>query len=116
VLAKALAHFPWDDQETFRWLCRHWGKNPDDFSVEVKDHVPDPDSSEAHQDVIVVYLPNGNARRYCPDYGKFWTLKFGTDLKVGYFTPEDASRRGALCGRKGMATPDEGIETESCPS
>jgi hypothetical protein len=66
-------------------------------------HAPSPGHSEVHRDVVVVYLPNGNARRYCPDYGKFWTLKFATDLKVDYFTPEDAERRGlvvwALSGR-----------------
>lgn len=96
MAAKSLTGVTWNEQETFRWLCKRWGKNPDDFRVEVRDHPPDPAGSQVHHDVVVVYLPNGNARRYCPDYGKFWTLKFATDLKVDYFTPEAAESRGLI--------------------
>lgn len=96
VSARSLSAFPWDDQEDFRSLCRRFGKNPDDFSVEVEEHTAGSGESSTHRDVVVVYLPSGKGRCYCPDYGKFWTLKFGVDLKVDYFTPEDRRRRGLV--------------------
>jgi hypothetical protein len=96
VSAMSLSALPWDDQEDFRSLCRRFGKNPGDFRVEVEEHAAGTDGSPNHHDVVVVYLPSGKGRCYCPDYGKFWTLKFGVDLKVDYFTPEDRRRRGLV--------------------
>src|SRR5689334_13723767 len=99
VHAIAFATFSLEERETFQWLCRCERKNPDDFHVEGREHAPDPESSRAHRDVVVRYLPTGKGRRYCPDYGQSWIVKFLDDLEVHYFTPEESFEpRGIVCG------------------
>src|SRR5512139_2284671 len=85
----SLASFSFDERETFQWLCKRKGKDPHDFKVEGREHTPDPESTRIHRDVVVRYLPTGKARRYCPDYGESWVVKFGNDLWAHYFTPQD---------------------------
>ena len=84
------ADFTLDERETFQGVCKWLRKDPDDFKVEGHEHTPDAGASGVHRDVVVRYLPTGKARRYCPDYGRSWLLKFATDLEVHYFTPQDA--------------------------
>jgi hypothetical protein len=85
----SFASFSFDERETFQWLCKRKVKDPDDFKVEGREHVPDPGSTRVHRDVVVRYVPTGKARRYCPDYGTSWIVKFSDDLEVHYFTPQD---------------------------
>jgi hypothetical protein len=73
--------------------------NPDDFHVEGLEHVPHAGGPRVHRDVVVRYLPTAKGRRYCPDYGKSWIVKFLDDLEVHYFTPEESFEpRGIVCG------------------
>ncbi len=91
------ASFSQEERETFQWLCKVERKNPDDFKVEGREHVPDPEGSRVHRDVVVRYMPTGKGRRYCPDYGKSWLVKFVYDLEVHYFAPhEDTGPRGIV--------------------
>lgn len=93
------ASFSLEERETFQWLCRRELKDPDDFKVEGREHVPDPEGSRVHRDVVVRYLPTGKGRRYCPDYGGSWIVKFSDDLDVHYFTPDEPfGPRGIICG------------------
>ncbi|MEJ0040588.1 MAG: hypothetical protein WDO68_31975 [Gammaproteobacteria bacterium] len=97
VRAISFNAFPFEEQETFRWLCKQSMKNPDDFRVEGEEHAPDPGSSRVHRDVVVVYLPNGKGRCYCPDFGSSWIVKFCDDLDVHYFgSRQDAEPRGIV--------------------
>ncbi len=83
------ASFSQDERETFQWLCKRKMKSPDDFKVEGREHAPDPGCPLVHRDVVVRYLPTGKGRRYCPDYGESWIVKFSDDLDLFYFTPQD---------------------------
>jgi hypothetical protein len=83
------ASFSLEERETFQWLCRVERKDPNDFKVEGREHAPDADSSHVHRDVVVRYIPTGRGRRYCPDYGESWIVKFVDDLEVHYFSPQD---------------------------
>jgi hypothetical protein len=85
----AFASFSFDERETFQWLCKRKVKDPNDFRVEGREHAPESGGARVHRDVVVRYLPTGKARRYCPDYGKSWIVKFSDDLEVHYFTPQD---------------------------
>jgi hypothetical protein len=85
------ASFPFEERETFQWLCRRKVKDPADFEVEGYEHSPNPGSSLVHRDVVVRYIPTGKARGYCPDYGESWIVKFSDDLEVHYFTPQDGT-------------------------
>jgi len=86
----SFADFTQEERETFQWLCRRCRKNSEDFKVEGREHAPDPGTTDIHRDVVVRYQPTGKARRYCPDYGRSWIVKFSTDLEVHYFAPQDA--------------------------
>lgn len=91
------ASFSQDERETFQWLCKVERKSPDDFKVEGREHAPDPEGSCVHRDVVVRYMPTGKGRRYCPDYGKSWLVKFVYDLEMHYFAPhEDTGPRGIV--------------------
>ncbi|MEJ1962407.1 MAG: hypothetical protein WDO56_13045 [Gammaproteobacteria bacterium] len=90
------ASFSQEQRETFQWLCKRSMKNPGDFKVEGREHAPDSEISRVHRDVVVVYLPNGKARRYCPDYGRSWIVKFLNDLEVDYFTPQSVAEPRGL--------------------
>ncbi len=93
----SFASFSQEERETFQWLCKLERKNPDDFKVEGREHTPDPANPLVHRDVVVRYLPTGKGRRYCPDYGKSWIVKFLDDLEVHYFAPhEDTGPRGLV--------------------
>lgn len=81
--------FPFDERETFQWLCRRKVKDPDDFMVEGREHASGAEGSPVHRDVVVRYLPTGKGRRYCPDYGESWIVKFSDDMEAYYFTPQD---------------------------
>src|SRR5262245_23820910 len=81
--------FSFDERETFEWLCRRKVKDPADFFVEGLEHAPDREGAPAHRDVVVRYLLTGRGRRYCPDYGESWIVKFSDDLELYYFTPQD---------------------------
>ncbi len=85
------AEFSQEERETFQWLCRVERKSPDDFIVEGHVHAPNTGSARTHRDVSVRYLPTGKGRRYCPDYGESWIVKFLTDLEVQYFTPHEST-------------------------
>ena len=50
---------------------------------------PDAEGPRVHRDVVVRYVPTGKGRRYCPDYGVSWIVKFSVDLDLFYFTPQD---------------------------
>lgn len=92
------AAFSQEQRETFHWLCRRSMKNPDDFAVEGREHAPDSEGSLVHRDVVVRYVPTGKGRRYCPDYGESWIVKFSDDLDAHYFTPQDRTvPRGLVC-------------------
>src|SRR3954471_19607109 len=84
----SFAAFSQDERQTFQWLCKVSRKNPDDFQVEGREHAPDPGGSQVHRGGRVVYAPTGKARRYCPDYGRSWIVKFLDDLEVHYFSPQ----------------------------
>jgi hypothetical protein len=81
--------FSYEERETFQWLCKRKMKDPGDFRVEGREHAPDRESTHVHRDVVVRYVPTGKGRRYCPDYGKSWIVKFSNDLEAHYFTPQD---------------------------
>jgi hypothetical protein len=82
----AFTSFPRDEQDDFRFSCRRWRRNPDEFTVKAEENDPPPGSAmPMRREVIVVYSPTGKGRRYSAGGGTNWILTFSDDLQAVYF-------------------------------